>query len=91
MANEDIEPEQPEEFESLTSEEEERIKESFSTFERRIEQLELQEGEAFYALKNQKRLMYYLEDLKRILEENLDVDIPSPPSMEEPSEDRTSS
>lgn len=87
MGDEEAVPEGPEDFESLTSEEEERLKDSFSDLEQRIERMERRDDAGHYALKNQKRLMYYLAELQRILEESLGVDVPDPPTLERPGEE----
>ena len=72
-----------EDFENLNEDEEEQLKDRFAQLEERLNQLELETGEGHHALNNQKRLMYYLDELCRILESELDVDLPDPPSLEE--------
>lgn len=73
-------------LESLSDEEQSALEERFEDLERRVNQLEFEASEGYTALKNQNRIVHYLRELVRVLEENFGIDLPGPPSPEEPSE-----
>lgn len=72
-----------EDFENLDEGEQERLRERFSDLEERLDRLEVNAGQGDRALTHQRRLMFYLDELRRILESELDVDLPAPPAPEE--------
>lgn len=72
-----------EELESLENDEERALKDKFTELERRLNQLELESEDGYSALKNQKRLMFYLEELSRILEEELGMELPDVPTLDQ--------
>jgi hypothetical protein len=75
-----------EEIGSLSDEEQSALEDRFKELERRISQLEFEGSEGYTALKNQNRIVHYLRELVRVLNEYLGVDLPGPPSPEDPSE-----
>ncbi len=73
-------------LESLSDDEQSKLEERFESLERRINQLEFEGSEGYTALKNQNRMIHYLEELVRVLSEKFGIDLPGPPSQEDPSE-----
>jgi hypothetical protein len=73
-------------LESLSDEEQSKLEERFEDLERRVSQLEFEGSEGYTALKNQNRIVHYLRELARVLEEKFGIDLPGPPSLEDPSE-----
>lgn len=75
-----------EEFESLSEDEQSELEERFNELERRVDQLEHGNREGYTALKNQNRLVHYLGEIARRVEEHLGIELPGVPSLEDPSE-----
>ena len=73
-------------LESLSDEEQSKLEDRFEDLERRVSQLEFEGSEGYTALKNQNRIVHYLRELARVLEEKFGIDLPGPPSPEDPSE-----
>lgn len=73
-----------EEFESLTDEEIGALDERFDEMERRINQLEMEGRDGYTALKNQNRLVHFLGELSRRIEDKFGIELPGLPSLEEP-------
>lgn len=73
-------------FETLSDEEQSALEDRFETLERRISQLEFENREGYTALKNQNRIVHYLRELVRVLSDKFGIELPGPPSPEDPSE-----
>lgn len=75
-----------EEFESLSEDEQSQLEDRFKELERRLDQLEHGGHEGYTALKNQNRLVHYLGEIARRVEEKLGIELPGVPTLEDPSD-----
>lgn len=75
-----------EEFESLSEDEQSQLEERFEELERRVDQLEHGNREGYTALKNQNRLIHYLGEIVRRVEEELGIELPGVPALDDPSD-----
>jgi uncharacterized protein Yka (UPF0111/DUF47 family) len=73
-----------EDLESLSEDEQSALEQKVTELEQRVDQLEMEGREGFTALKNQNRLVHYLRELTRRLEEKFGIELPGLPSLEEP-------
>lgn len=60
----------------------ESLKKRMIELEEKLDQISLETGDGYHALRNQQRLKIYLEHLAEALEEQLDGSLPDPPRLE---------